>query len=59
MIIALKCIFLFLAIVYGFSNIAKIITSFWSKKIDLSHYQLSFMAIGIIGFLILHVFLKL
>lgn len=59
MIIALKCICLMLAIAYGFSNLIKagIILSGRSAKI--SNIQMWAMTIGIVGFVLFHVFLGL
>lgn len=59
MIIALKCIFLFLAIVYGVSNLGKILWGLRGKSVSISNFQMTAMAVGIVGFLLLHVFLGL
>ena len=59
MIIALKCLFLALAITYGVSNIAKIIICIRFGTGRVSSFQMWLMSIGIVGFILLHVFLGL
>lgn len=48
MIVFLKCICLFLAIVYGFSNVVKAF-----RNLKIYNAQLFLMGIGIVGFIYL------
>lgn len=48
MIVFIKCICLFFAIVYGFSNLVKAF-----RKLRISNAQLFLMGIGIVGFIYL------
>lgn len=59
MIIALKCIFLFLAIFYGTYIIGNVVYSLGGREIFIPRRRIVYMTIGIVGFLLLHVFLKL
>ncbi len=61
MIIALKCIFLFLAIFYGTYIIGNLIYSLGGsdKRIFIPARRIITMTVGIVGFLLLHVFLGL
>lgn len=47
-ILVLKCLFLFLAILYGFSNIGKVFL-----KNNIGSGQLLLMTIGIVGFILI------
>ena len=59
MIIALKCMFLLLAITYGTSNLVKILFGLTGHRVCISSFQIWAMAVGIVGFVLLHNFLKL
>lgn len=59
MIIVLKCIFLYLAITYGLSNVGKILVGLRTGSVHISNFQMTAMGVGVVGFVFLHVFLKL
>lgn len=59
MIIALKCICLFLAIFYGTYIIGNLVYSLGGKDVFIPARRIAAMSIGIVGFLCLHVFLGL
>jgi len=48
MVEIIKCIFLFLTIVYGFSNTVKVF-----RKLEINDFQILLMGIGIVGFIYL------
>ena len=59
MIIALKCICLYLAVSYGFSNFGKLLMGLKIGHVNISNFQMTAMTVGIVGFLCLQVFLGL
>lgn len=59
MIIALKCIYLFLAIFYGTYIIGNLVYNLRGKDIFIPARRIVAMSIGIVGFVLLHVFLGL
>ena len=52
MIVFFKCVFLLLAIVYGFSNVVKAF-----RKLKIYNAQLFLMGIGIVGFIYLQLWM--